>query len=208
MDDCGGHPNNDGEYHYHGWNNFTSPVHVNDDDTAVGLNAGCLSTKNGGDFDAGACPAPFIGVAMDGFPIYGPQKCDNCLTRDANTGKCDSWSTTATGLFTTSELTSGGRSVNSSNPIHDGDSDKKHVFEYRLHTDQYYHINCYRGTPAESNGRCTGNNASDAKKRADENLAQMEAAEEEERLEEVEEEQQESRLRYLLKALLDKRGKE
>ncbi|XP_072046679.1 uncharacterized protein [Amphiura filiformis] len=209
MDDCGGHADANGRYHYHGWNNFTAQN--TSDDQAKGLNVGCLSTKSS-NFNAMACPAPLLGIVLDGHLLYGPQKCDDCLSYDAS-GKCDSWNSTASGLFTNSELTNGGRSVNSSNPTHDGDSDKEHVFEYRLHTDAPYSINCFRGIPAPSLARCTGNNAANAKKREDDNLAKMEAAEEEAQMEAAEEEEEEEQLEnklriLLLKSLLDKRGKE
>ncbi|XP_072047544.1 uncharacterized protein [Amphiura filiformis] len=198
TDTCGGHPNQDNKYHVHGFADF-----------ANGNLAGCLGNPDSL-FNACTCPAPFLGVAIDGFPIYGPQKCDACKTYvSGSSGPCATfYDAPYSGLFTSAELTNGGRSVDKNNPTHDGDSAKDHVFEYRLHTDPPYHISCLRGSTVGPQ-KCIGANSSNAKKREDENLVEKETAEEEAELEEVEEELLESRLRYLLlKSLLDKRGKQ
>ena len=50
---------------------------------------GCFGT-----FDNTTCPAPFIGVALDGFPIYGPQKCDTCETYEEDGTTCATFSNT------------------------------------------------------------------------------------------------------------------
>jgi hypothetical protein len=60
MDQCCGHPNQDGQYHYHKY-----PICVN-------------SPWN----DDGTAHSPLIGWAFDGFPIYGPYESKGVMAKD------------------------------------------------------------------------------------------------------------------------------
>jgi hypothetical protein len=60
MDRCCGHPNQDGQYHYHKY-----PVCVN-------------SPWD----DGGTDHSPLIGWAFDGFPIYGPYESKGVMAKD------------------------------------------------------------------------------------------------------------------------------
>jgi hypothetical protein len=60
MDRCCGHPNQDGQYHYHKY-----PI--------------CLNSPWA---DEGKAHSPLIGFAFDGFPIYGPYEAANVMAKD------------------------------------------------------------------------------------------------------------------------------
>jgi hypothetical protein len=60
MDLCCGHPNPDGQYHYHKY-----PI--------------CINSPWA---DNGDGPSPLIGWAFDGFPIYGPYESANVMAKD------------------------------------------------------------------------------------------------------------------------------
>jgi YHYH protein len=60
MDRCCGHPNPDGQYHYHKY-----PICVNSPWA-----------------DQGKGHSPVIGWAFDGFPIYGPYESDGVMAKD------------------------------------------------------------------------------------------------------------------------------
>lgn len=60
MDRCCGHPNQDGQYHYHKY-----PI--------------CLNSPWS---DEGNAHSPLLGWAFDGFPIYGPYESANVMAKD------------------------------------------------------------------------------------------------------------------------------
>ncbi len=60
MDRCCGHPNQDGQYHYHKY-----PI--------------CLNSPWA---DEGDAHSPLIGFAFDGFPIYGPYESAGVMAKD------------------------------------------------------------------------------------------------------------------------------
>jgi hypothetical protein len=60
MDRCCGHPNQDGQYHYHKY-----PI--------------CINSPWS---DEGAAHSPLIGFAFDGFPIYGPYESADVMAKD------------------------------------------------------------------------------------------------------------------------------
>jgi hypothetical protein len=60
MDLCCGHPNQDGQYHYHKY-----PI--------------CINSPWA---DNGTGPSPLIGWAFDGYPIYGPYQSTDVMAKD------------------------------------------------------------------------------------------------------------------------------
>ena len=98
-------------------------------------------------FDINACPATVVGVAIDGFPIYGPQKC-TCVSFNAD-GSCSEWPTSPSTYFSSSDLDScNGKAVDSSSPTQSSDVNAEHIYEYRLTADPPYHVGCIMGNTA------------------------------------------------------------
>ena len=106
------------------------------------IGSGCFK-----DFDINTCPATVVGVAIDGFPIYGPQNC-TCMSFNAD-GSCSEWPTSTSTYFKSSDLDNcNGRAVDSSNPTQSSDVSAEHIYEYRLTADPPYHVGCIMGNTA------------------------------------------------------------
>ncbi|XP_071509558.1 uncharacterized protein [Diadema antillarum] len=101
FDGCDGHPDGNGRYHYH-----RQP-------------SGCLFSVTPG------VPSPMIGVAFDGFAIYGP------VDESGN-------------LLTSSDL----------DECH-GRNNSDGVYQYHTTADFPYILGCYKGTPQGVNKRST-----------------------------------------------------
>ena len=111
------------------------------------IGSGCFK-----DFDMNTCPATVVGVAIDGFPIYGPQNC-TCVSFNAD-GSCSVWPTSTSTYFKSSDLDNcNGRAVDSSNPTQSSDVNAEHIYEYRLTADPPYHVGCIMGKTA-TNSNC------------------------------------------------------